>query len=359
MKRACGVTLEFATAAKRREIGNLLEAYRGAVNFYIGSLWRRRGGLNKETYDRLRSSRLSARYRSSALKQALDIVISTRKSAKVLGRYVSRPIFRGAAILDAKFITVEAGRSSFDLAVRLSTLRKGCRITIPTKRTASVNKWLTQPLAKFVQGCALSETGIVLWINIPDLPAKRTGDVLGVDVGMAKLLAASNGKFHGTDFRAIRDKVKRKRSGSKAKRRAIRERDQYIARVCKELPWADIRAIGIEDLKGLKSGKKKGRGKSFRKAAAPWSYRQVRQRIENLAQANRVRVVAVDPRGTSRTCPICKTEDPLNRKGEKFSCIECLYSDDADHVGSLNILSKTLAALGSLESPGQKGECHG
>ena len=39
LRRACRVSLDFATATKRHEISRLLEAYRGAVNFYIRSLW--------------------------------------------------------------------------------------------------------------------------------------------------------------------------------------------------------------------------------------------------------------------------------------------------------------------------------
>src|SRR6516165_8369052 len=39
LRRACRVSLDFATATKRREIDRLLEAYRGAVNFYVRSLW--------------------------------------------------------------------------------------------------------------------------------------------------------------------------------------------------------------------------------------------------------------------------------------------------------------------------------
>ena len=41
----------------------------------------------------------------------------------------------------------------------------------------------------------------------------------------------------------------------------------------------------------------------------------------------------------------------MNRKGEKFECLACGYKADADFVGALNILAKTLRFLGSLGSP--------
>jgi putative transposase len=92
----------------------------------------------------------------------------------------------------------------------------------------------------------------------------------------------------------------------------------------------------------LKKGKQKNRSKRFRKAIAPWAYRQVMTRIPMLAQENRVRLVAVNPRDTSRTCPHCGSVARENRRGENFRCISCNYSADADHVGALNVLAKTL-----------------
>jgi len=53
LRRACRLSTEFATATKRHEIVRVLEAYRGAVNFYVRSLWQEFGALDKETLARL------------------------------------------------------------------------------------------------------------------------------------------------------------------------------------------------------------------------------------------------------------------------------------------------------------------
>jgi len=73
MRRACKLTLKHITQTKHRAIQNLLEAYRGAVNTYIRSLWQNPGGLDKITLARLpdNQTRLSNRYKAQALKQAL------------------------------------------------------------------------------------------------------------------------------------------------------------------------------------------------------------------------------------------------------------------------------------------------
>ena len=350
MRRACKVTLKFATAKKRRHIAALLEAYKAAVNFYIQSLWNERGKLDKGTLARLKHFRLSARYRSQALKQALETVVATRKSAKALKVQASVPVFNGSAVLDAKFVNIEEGRGSFDLIVCLSGLHSGHRMTIPTRATRVLRKWLNQKDAALIQGCALSEDSLVLWVNIPEY-IKTEGEILGIDIGVNKLLVDSNGKEYGTNFKAIRNKIKRRIPGSKGRQRAHRERDNYIGQVLNKVSWSVIRVLGVEDLKNLKLGKRKNRNKSFRKAMAPWIYRRVLERIGHKVQENRIHLVAVPPAYTSQICPVCSLVSKNNRRGENFLCIGCGYKADADHVGAQNVLARTLQLLESVESP--------
>ena len=89
--------MEFATAKKRHDIGRLLEAYRGAVSFYVRSLWP--GALDKRTLARLPAERtpLQSIQKDEVRGQALSMVSSTRRSAKALGVPAQRPHFRGMA----------------------------------------------------------------------------------------------------------------------------------------------------------------------------------------------------------------------------------------------------------------------
>ena len=348
MRRACKISLKFLTKRKQRKIFALLQSYRTAVNFYIKSLWKVKGKQDAPTLARLKSSRLSQRYRQAALKQAMEMIVFSKRSAKALGNPCTCPIFNGYAVLDSRFAVIEEGEKSFDLIVKLSTLTKRQKIVIPCKKTKSLNKWMKVPGAKIVQGCGLSEKGVILWVELFDLPEKTTGVDLGVDIGVNKLLADSNGKFYGTDFKTIRDNVLKTKKGSKGCRRARTTRNHFINRVVKQLPWDTLKTIGVEDLNGLKTGKKKGRGKSFRRAMIPWTYRQVLSRISNLASENRVRLIKVNPAKTSQTCPICGMVSKKNRQGEKFCCVKCNHKNDSDVVGAQNILVRTLAILRSL-----------
>ena len=351
MRRACKVTLKFANARKREAIEALLCRYRSAINFFIRSLWVNPGRLDAATLARLHVTELSQRYKSQALKQALEICVATRKSAAVLGRQAKSPIFHGDAVLDTKFLSVEVGRGSFDLVVRISSLIPGQRLTVPTKRTAVLNKWLAVPNAVIAQGCALSETNLVLWVEIPDCNSRTKGTVVGIDIGINKLLSDSDGAHYGREFRSILMKIRRREPGSNGRRRAYAERENYINRTINQLPWESIAVIGIEKLHDMKRGKNRKRGKAFRKAVAPWLYRRVIERIGCKAQERRSRLVEIDPAYTSQDCPACKARNSLNRHGEVFLCIACGHAGDADTVGAQNILARTWATLGSVESP--------
>lgn len=348
MKRACKLTLKFVTQSKLEKINNLIAEYRRVVNFYIQSLWNNPGGLNKETLVRCSNTRLSSRYKSQALKQALEIVISTKKAAKLIKKYVTMPVFNGALTLDAKFVTLEDGRGSFDFVVKLSTLQKGRRITLPTKKYSKLNKWLSFPNAKLIQGCSLSENKLIVWVEIPDQELKTEGNVLGIDIGINKLISTSDGEHLGTEFKIIRDKIKRRKPNSKNRKQSCKERENYINEQVNKLPWNEISILGVENLSNLKKGKKSNRSKAFRKSLAPWTYRQVITRIEQKAQENRVCLVKVNPAKTSQTCPQCSTVDKLNRKRENFQCVACNYTNDADTVGALNVLTRTFIETGEF-----------
>jgi len=56
------------------------------------------------------------------------------------------------------------------------------------------------------------------------------------------------------------------------------------------------------------------------------------------------RLIEVNPRNSSRTCPQCKHVDADNRKTQaKFVCLRCGYSGNADYAASLNILAAGMA----------------
>jgi IS605 OrfB family transposase len=251
---------------------------------------------------------------------ALETVISTRKAAKVIGKHrVSCPHIRGSVRVSKLCAKIEKfEKPGFDYCLRLSGLIKGHPIVLPLKAHRQLLKWLAVPRAVLKDGCVLHENYVAVYIELPNLSVKEIGNDLGLDTGYRKLAVTSDGEVYGTDFSDVCARVRRKCPGSKGKRRSQSYRAQYINQTVKSFLWKSTRTLVLEDLTGLKlhTQQKEKFSKKSRKTMAPWTYRQVLNRIEQLAPEHRVRLVYVDPRNTSRRCPCCGWVAKENRVKE-------------------------------------------
>jgi hypothetical protein len=67
-------------------------------------------------------------------------------------------------LLFANCLNADCDRSvkSKDFGLLAKQKGKPVSVTIPTRKTGVLNKWLARPGARLVQGCALSENSIVV-----------------------------------------------------------------------------------------------------------------------------------------------------------------------------------------------------
>jgi putative transposase len=96
-------------------------------------------------------------------------------------------------------------------------------------------------------------------------------------------------------------------------------------------------AIVLEDLKGFKSK----RSKELNRRLSMWPRRKLHQIIEYKAQWKGIPVVKVDPRYSSRTCPICGRIQ-YSRMGAEFAC-ECGWRLDRHINASINLLQTAIS----------------
>lgn len=358
MQLSVNISLKFLTASKKKAVANLRTEYCRIVNLYLVRLPKGRGSFDAKTQSLVSptETRLSANLRGSAFKKALSIHNTPRKLSKKTKSHKTSK-YNGPVDLTELTCTVVQTTSlkEFDLLIKVSYLKKGKRLALPCKKHAHLNKLLAEPGAVLSSSASLYSDRITLFVDVVDKETKSTGDVLGIDLGKNKLLSLSSGKFLGNIVSPLCDAVKTSKKGSKSNLQARKHRDQYIRESVNQLPWKSLQTIVLEDLRGIKQGKQQNRGKAFRKAMAPWTVRQAINWIEYKAQRNGVRVVFVDPANTSRCCPACGTVSKDNRQGEKFACISCGHSADADYVGACNILAKHLGTFGqSMVAQAQK-----
>lgn len=197
-------------------------------------------------------------------------------------------------------------------------------------------------------------------------------EFIGVDLGIKNLAADSDGDtYAGNHLNNLRERHAKLRKklqskGTKAAKRLLKKRSRKESRmanhvnhvISKRIVEKAIdtgRGIALEDLKGIRD--RVTVRKADRRQHNSWSFYDLRQKIVYKAERAGIPVVAVDPRNTSKTCPVCGCVDKRNRPNQStFLCVSCGHSGLADHIAAGNIASRgfvnnpyisTAAAIGS------------
>jgi len=183
-------------------------------------------------------------------------------------------------------------------------------------------------------------------------------EFLGVDLGIVNLAADSDGEtYSGQAVNENRRKFQHRRRNlqrkgthnAKRKLRKIsgnqsrfqKDTNHTISKRIVQKSKDTGRGIALEDLSGIRDRVTVRRRQRARHAN--WSFYDLRQKIEYKAARAGVPVVAVDPRNTSRTCPVCGCVDKANRKTQSiFSCIQCGHAAPADTTAAVNIAARAV-----------------
>jgi IS605 OrfB family transposase len=195
-------------------------------------------------------------------------------------------------------------------------------------------------------------------VDLPEPPPGKVKDFLGVDLGITNIATDSTGEaFSGEqiDRNRRRRQTARKqyqRKGTRnAKRRlkkmAGRQRrfqshtNHVISKRLVEKAKALSVGIALEDLMGIRQRIEPTVGRTFRRRFGNWPFSQLRSFIEYKAKLAGVPVVPVDPSNSSRTCSACGHCEKGNRKTQdKFACLHCGHSMNADENAALNIRAR-------------------
>jgi putative transposase len=198
-------------------------------------------------------------------------------------------------------------------------------------------------------------------IHLIEPPEDEVEDVIGVDLGIVNIAVDSDGNRHsGAHVNSLRQRHRRLRAKLSArwtrstrrlqKKRRRKER-RFATHVNHQISKAIVaeaqrtkRAIALEDLHGIRS-RVRAR-KPQRATRHAWSFAQLRSFIEYKAKLAGVRVVFVDPRNTSRTCPSCGHCAKENRPNQAtFKCQRCGLAGLADLIAAVNVRVRGWAAV--------------
>jgi len=194
-------------------------------------------------------------------------------------------------------------------------------------------------------------------VDAPEENPFQPKNVIGVDLGVVNIATDSTGRNWSSErVEKVREKYERLRSilqsaGTKSAKRHLKRVSGKERRfkcdvnhcISKELVGyakGTSSAIALENLKGIR-----GRGitvrRSERSRHSKWAFSELRKFIEYKAKLRGVPVIVVDPRNTSRECPLCHYTDKGNRPTrDVFRCLSCGYTAPADYVGALNIRAR-------------------
>ena len=199
--------------------------------------------------------------------------------------------------------------------------------------------------------------------NVEEPPTDSQGGVVGLDFGIVEICVTSEGKsYSGELVKNLRRKLRehrrrlqkcgtksakrRLKKAAKRQERFMRDRNHCISKELVKDAKASKKALGLENLKGIRErstgSKAKGFNKEMRWQMGNWAFAQLRGFVEYKACKEGVAVVVIDPRNTSRTCSKCGHCEKANRKSQKhFKCLACGHCENADANASKNIASKS------------------
>ena len=178
-------------------------------------------------------------------------------------------------------------------------------------------------------------------------------NALGVDLGVTNIAVDSDGVIHSASHinnvrrrhRRLRAKLQAK--GTRSAKRKLKQLSGKEHRFAKDTNHCiskrivakakdTNRAVALEDLTGIRTRVTVRRRQ--RATLHSWSFSQLRDFVQYKAKRAGVKVFLVDPRNTSRTCPVCGCIDKANRPSQsKFSCVVCGFAGLADQIAAVNI----------------------
>ena len=325
-----------------------LERVNSAANFVSDTAWHqqsfRQYDLHKLTYYSVRENfGLSAQVAVRLIAKVADAYKLDRKTKRTF-----RP--HGSIAYDDRILT-------WKIEKRIVSLwALGGRIELPFVAGARQLKLLETRQGEADLVC---HDGYFYLFQTCDVDEPEPCDIdgfLGIDLGIANIAVDSDGAvFQGKTVKNVRCRhrclrTKLQKKGTKSTRRRLK---QLSGKERRFATWVNHnisksivakakdtgRGIAIEELGGIRG--RVTAQKSQRATLHSWSFAQLRGFIEYKARMNGVPVVAVDPRNTSRTCPVCGCVDKANRPNQStFLCIQCGFSGLADYIAAVNICGR-------------------
>jgi len=131
-------------------------------------------------------------------------------------------------------------------------------------------------------------------------------------------------------------KVNRARTSRRLRKRRFRHAvNAMVKTIVEDASQLGISRIVLGDLKGIGENNHHN-SKANSMIHNFWSFQYITKRFKDKAEEYGIKVVEVDERKTSTTCPRCGSDRTV-KQGGLFKCLSCRVEAHRDAVGALNI----------------------
>jgi IS605 OrfB family transposase len=348
-------------------LNKTIHAYREASN-YLSIIVFQTKELNQRTLNDLYYRELRTRF--SLKSQMAQSVIKT-----VIARYTS------ARSNGHDWNLVQFKRPEYDLVRNRDYSLNHDRISVNTLDGRVKLRYKKQGMQHFFDGTWKWGTAKLVYkhrkwfLHIhmtkesSELDFTKVNHIVGIDLGI-NFLATTYDSQNQTTFYPGRT-VKHKRGQYKALRKQLQMRqtpsarkrlkeigsreNRYVTDVNHQVTKALVETYPkgtlfvIENLKHIRSATEKVCVR-HRYVSVSWAFHQFREMLEYKAQLNGQRVIALDPKYTSQTCPKCGHIERANRnkKTHSFECRTCHYRSNDDRIGAMNLYRKGIEYIGAV-----------
>ena len=230
----------------------------------------------------------------------------------------------------------------------------GPGILLPLRGTRHLDSLLERN-GNILNSIRISKRFVHLSLEMPEIPKREDGEVLGVDVGMTEMFHCSDDQHetadvHGWTLSKIMQRMTRRRPGSKGYRRSQAHRESFINWSVRQLNLNGVQQLNVEDLRDVR------RGKVCSRKQKRWTYGSIIRGLERTCTRSGVRVVKVNPALSSQRCNACGWTQEGNRSGKRFRCGRCGNTTDADLNASLNLATPLPAISGEQWGENRRGK---
>jgi IS605 OrfB family transposase len=249
---------------------------------------------------------------------------------------LARPLLYPPEQIRSVALLADDGRLWLAVTAALPVQRHG----LDTDRVAGVDLGIIHPYALVTQGAGLLVSGRALraesFLHLHDQQARQA---------KAARRAPTPGRRGSRRWR--RHRLRIRRAEVRHRRRVHQAHHQAASQVVTFAVEHRVGTLLVGDPKGITS-LDAGRVQNGR--LRQWRRTHLLQAPRDKAELVGIRVVLVDERGTSSTCPVCRQRVPKPR-GRRFGCPHCRFQGHRDLVGAHNIAAKAGGGYTSTDMP--------